>query len=150
MSEHKTTRRTALNVLLGFGGVAAVGSMIYPVFSFLKAPRQAESSQNKVTIERKASEMKPGDWMIFSFGTKPGLLICLEASGGPELRAFSATCTHLNCIVEYQPEENKIFCPCHNGSFDVNGNNIAGPPPKPLEQYSVRVQDDTITIVKEG
>lgn len=150
MPAEKTSRRTALNLLLGLGGLATVGSIAFPVVSFLKPPRRAEHSRFSVTLERKFSELQPGDWFIFRFGDKPGLAICVEEGGEKRLLAYSAVCTHLECVVEFQPGSNTIFCPCHNGRFDLHGNNIAGPPPRPLERFNVQVVDDTIKIVKEG
>ncbi len=71
-------------------------------------------------------------------------LIVRTADG--ELRAFSARCTHLNCTVQYDSDERQIVCACHGGVFDLNGKNIAGPPPKPLLTYSVNVRDDEIVV----
>lgn len=146
----KKSRRSFINVLLGIGGAATLGAISYPMVMFLKPPSQSESSQFSVVLEPKLSELNVNDWMIFRFGNRPGLLICSEEDGEKKLYAYSATCTHLNCIVEYQPDENRIFCPCHNGVFDINGNNIAGPPPKPLEKFSVQVINDVIKINREG
>jgi cytochrome b6-f complex iron-sulfur subunit len=52
--------------------------------------------------------------------------------------ALSAVCTHLACIVDYDPEK-KIWCPCHAGFFDLRGNVVSGPPPRPLPSYPVAV-----------
>ena len=68
------------------------------------------------------------------------------ASG--ELRAFSAICTHLNCTVQYRDDLGHIWCACHNGHYDLNGRNIAGPPPRPLEALVVNVRGDQIVVRK--
>ena len=63
------------------------------------------------------------------------------ASAGDSLcrLAFSATCTHLDCIVEYRPGVKKIWCNCHDGQYDLNGRNVGGPPPRPLTPYTVNL-----------
>jgi len=66
------------------------------------------------------------------------------------LRAFTAICTHLGCIVEYRKDLNHIWCACHNGHYNLQGVNIAGPPPRPLEQYDVNVRGDTIVVSKRA
>jgi cytochrome b6-f complex iron-sulfur subunit len=71
-------------------------------------------------------------------------LLVRLASG--EFRAYSATCTHLGCIVQYRPDIGQIWCACHNGHFDLNGRNVQGPPPAPLETYTVNVRDDQIVV----
>ena len=65
---------------------------------------------------------------------KPLLVLAL---GGNKFRAFSAICTHLGCIVKWDPATRKILCPCHAGSFGPDGKVLAGPPPRPLPEYEV-------------
>jgi cytochrome b6-f complex iron-sulfur subunit len=63
-----------------------------------------------------------------------------------QLRAFSAVCTHLGCLVQWKKDERIFLCPCHAGKFDANGNVISGPPPKPLPQYGVKVVENEIKL----
>ncbi len=60
-----------------------------------------------------------------------------------EVRAFNAICTHTDCTVEFLPEKGVIFCACHGGTYDLNGRNISGPPPRPLEEYNVTLRGET-------
>jgi len=62
------------------------------------------------------------------------------------LVVFSATCSHLGCLVNYHKEKREFICPCHGGRYDLTGKNIAGPPPAPLTRFPVRVRDGTIYI----
>jgi Rieske Fe-S protein len=82
---------------------------------------------------------------IFKFGNRPAILI-RTARG--DLRAFSAICTHLNCTVTYRSDIAHIWCACHNGHYDLNGRNIQGPPPRPLETFAVNVRNDEIVVMK--
>ncbi len=61
--------------------------------------------------------------------------------------AFSVDCTHLGCPVRWLPDANLFMCPCHGGVFYANGTVASGPPPKPLTQYPVRVQNGTVQIL---
>ncbi|GAB4261003.1 MAG: Rieske 2Fe-2S domain-containing protein [Deferrisomatales bacterium] len=65
---------------------------------------------------------------------------------GKTIRAFSKMCPHLGCEVEWRPAEKQFFCPCHEGYFDAEGKNIAGPPPRPLDEFRVTVKDDNIFV----
>jgi cytochrome b6-f complex iron-sulfur subunit len=87
--------------------------------------------------------LKPNSGKIFAFGSRPALLV-LTAEG--EYRALSATCTHLNCTVQYRTDLREVWCACHNGLYDLNGRNISGPPPRPLQQYDVHVRGDEIIV----
>jgi Rieske Fe-S protein len=90
-------------------------------------------------------DIAPNEAQIFKFGSRPGII--LRTPEG-ELRAFSASCTHLQCIVQYRGDLRHIWCACHNGHFDLNGRNIQGPPPSPLEAYEVHVRGDEIVVSK--
>ncbi len=58
-----------------------------------------------------------------------------------KIEALSKICTHLGCEVEWEPEKKQFFCPCHKGYYDANGKNIAGPPPRPLSKFKVKVKE---------
>ncbi len=85
-SLNSSPRRKLLNLLLGTGTVAALGSIVYPILRFINPPRTVESSASSV-VAGKVSEMKPNEGKIFKFGSRPGILI--QTPGG-EYRAFSA------------------------------------------------------------
>lgn len=61
--------------------------------------------------------------------------------------AFSIVCTHLGCPVRWLPSADLFMCPCHGGVFYANGTVACGPPPKPLQQYPVRVENGTVQIL---
>jgi Rieske Fe-S protein len=73
----------------------------------------------------------------FNFGGKPCLVIRTPEG---EIRAFNAVCTHVDCTVAYRADKGDIFCNCHNGVYDLNGRNVSGPPPRPLEVYKVTLR----------
>jgi Rieske Fe-S protein len=107
-------------------------------------PRRPEAARAQV-LAGKVSEMGAQPWKIFPFGQAPGILIRTDAG---EYRAFSATCTHLDCTVQFDGKTKRIWCPCHNGWYDLEGRNVAGPPPKPLDAYDVQVVDDEIFVTR--
>jgi cytochrome b6-f complex iron-sulfur subunit len=137
-------RRGWIRWLLGGGVVGSLISFLYPVFRFLNPPAVAEASVNEVA-DGKVQELAPNSGKIVRFGTQPVLLIRLTDT---EWRAFSAVCTHLGCIVQYEPSRRAIWCACHNGLYDLNGKVISGPPPKPLQEFAVHIRADQIVIAK--
>ena len=135
-------RRRFVEFLLGGGLVASAISFLYPVLRYLIPPPAADLGSDTVVAAR-VSELKLNSGKIFRFGNRPGLLL-LSATG--EYRAMSATCTHLNCIVQYRSDLRQVWCACHNGFYDLNGRNISGPPPRPLEAYEVHVRGEEIIV----
>ena len=60
--------------------------------------------------------------------------------------AVAQTCTHNGCIINYSPGSQTFLCPCHGGTYDLNGNVISGPPPYPLKKYSVTRNGNMLTV----
>ena len=137
-------RRSFLDYLLGTSAVATLGAIIYPILRFMSPPQIVESTEQSV-VASKISEIPPNSGKIFKFGNKPGILV-KTATG--ELKAFSATCTHLECIVQYRDDTKQIWCACHNGHYNLSGKNIGGPPPRPLEEFQVNTRGDDIVVTR--
>lgn len=68
---------------------------------------------------------------------------------GSGYRALSSKCTHLGCGVQWDAGAKLFKCPCHGGVFARDGRVVDGPPPKPLERLSVRVNPQTSDIEVE-
>ncbi len=144
---HGGTRRDFLNWFLGTTAGAFILAVLYPLSRYLIPPKSEESAARNVTLSIKPQDMKANSGQIFRFGSQPAILV--ETPTG-ELKAFSAVCTHLACIVQYRSDLTEIWCACHNGHYNLNGKNVGGPPPKPLEEYAVNVRGDQIVVSKKG
>ncbi len=81
-----------------------------------------------------------GSTMVFQYPGAEGPCVLVRISE-TELVAYSQKCTHLSCAVIPRPEEGTIFCPCHEGVFDLrSGRPAAGPPPRPLPRIVLVVR----------
>ena len=138
------SRRSFLDYLLGTSAIATLGAIVYPIFRFMQPPQVIESSESSV-VAAKVNELPNNTGKIFKFGNKPGIVVRTEAG---ELKAFSAVCTHLECIVQYRPETKQIWCACHNGQYNLSGKNIGGPPPRPLEEFQVNTRGDDVVVTR--
>ena len=67
--------------------------------------------------------------------------------GDTGLFALSNICTHLGCGVRWDPARKAFACPCHAAIFDMNGNVVSGPPPKPLERLRTSTEHGKIQIL---
>jgi Rieske Fe-S protein len=140
-----TNRRQFFNYIFGAGLLGWLGSLFYPLFSYLNPPKISEANISSIKAGL-SSELRVNSAKILKFGRKPVILIKTESS---DFRAFSATCTHLDCIVQYRKDTKQIWCACHNGVYDLRGRNISGPPPRPLEEFTVKIIQDEIIISKQ-
>ena len=147
MSMHEPvqqSKRDFLKLFLGGGIVSLLAAIIYPVVSYLKPPKQAEVDVKSVKAG-KVSAIALNSGQIIKFGSKPVILI---RSPQGDFKAFSATCTHLSCTVQYKSDLGIMLCACHNGKYDLNGRNVSGPPPRPLDEYRVMVKGDDVFVSK--
>ncbi|MEW5900977.1 MAG: Rieske 2Fe-2S domain-containing protein [Acidobacteriota bacterium] len=139
-------RRRLINLFLGGSIIGTVGSFLYPLIRFLTPPPQSEAAAKRI-LAAKVGELAPNAAKIFKFGSTPAILI--NTADG-ELRAFTAVCTHLTCTIRYEADNETLYCPCHNGRFDLSGNVLSGPPPKPLESYEVEISGGDVYVSRKA
>lgn len=134
-AESGVARRKFVNWLLGTSVGALLISILYPVARYISPPDQPEAATNQVEAgSTNDPDLIDKGYKIIRFGVEPVILIRVSDT---DFRAFSATCTHLDCIVEFQKPEQRVWCNCHNGEYNLNGQQVAGPPPKPLTPFKV-------------
>lgn len=145
-SNSNKSRRNFLKYFLGGSLTVFAFSVMYPVVKYLIPPKSTEPIPTSV-IAGEVGELKPNSGKIFKFGNKPGILTNTPKG---ELRAFTAICTHLDCTVQYRSDLGHIWCACHNGHYNLNGINIAGPPPRPLTEFKVNTKGNQIYASKKS
>jgi len=145
--DEKIERRNFFGTLVNWILGLTVASWIVPVVAYL-FPKPKGEAEN-VFMDPTGNPIIVS--AVIEEGSKTGLAFgdaTVVISYGGEVRAFSAVCTHLGCIVSWKKDEGIFFCPCHAGKFDPNGNVISGPPPKPLLKYRVKVEGSKINLSK--
>jgi menaquinol-cytochrome c reductase iron-sulfur subunit len=60
--------------------------------------------------------------------------------------AFAPQCTHLGCVYHWDEGNQNFLCPCHTSTFSLDGKVLAGPAPRPLDRYEVKVDGDKILV----
>jgi len=138
------TRRQFLNSLFG-GWLGALGaSLLYPIVKFVIPPYWEPEEVILPLSDYK--DMDPNTVRNFPWGSKPGLIKKKEDGS---FQAFVAVCTHLDCNVAYLQDRRKFFCACHDGWYDEDGVNIGGPPPKPLRQLIIKIEEENLIVKRE-
>ena len=134
-------RRRFLKIVLAFLASITLLSFVYSLLKFLVA-LPARTAETKKLIIRK-SEIPSGDAKDFIYRNTPAVIINSSDKG---FIALSRVCTHLGCLVEYNRGKQRLICPCHAGNFDLEGNVLSGPPPKPLTAIPLRIDGENIVI----
>lgn len=135
-------RRTFVEWLLGIVVAATALTFVGPVIAYL-SPKKTKKGTNVLMgadgrpVPFKELSTNP---VVSGVGVNGEPTLVVKYSG--EVRAFSAVCTHLGCLVKWNATKSEFLCPCHGGVFDANGVNIGGPPPKPLKRYKAFATPD--------
>jgi cytochrome b6-f complex iron-sulfur subunit len=144
-SASKTTRRHFVDLVLSVSALGWIASIAYPVIRYLKPlPQTGPTGPTRLTREE-AAKLEEKKFVIVPLSGQRVIIF----QSGDQLYAFSAKCTHEGCTVTFQPEQKVVWCPCHDGRFDLNGRVLSGPPPQPLVKYIAKRQPDGVIIVSE-
>lgn len=137
------------------GGLISVGMSI-PAIAYIVGPALKRSEDQewirlgstakvelgtptlfKVKIERQTG------WIV----DETELSIYALTENGRDYVAMSNICTHPGCRVRWIADQRQFFCPCYNAAFDKDGNVVDGPPPRPLDRYEIKVEDDQLFVL---
>ncbi len=127
-------------------GVPVVGFVIAPLFrkmkdSWISVGKISDFEIGK-TVNVPFPDPSPLPWAGI---TAKGAAWLRRESGG-QFTAFSVNCTHMGCPVRWLQDAELFMCPCHGGVYYKDGSVAAGPPPKPLVRFEVRVTNDRVEI----
>ncbi len=149
------SRRQFLERLsLGLSGVLGVAVGV-PIVGFLVAPllRKVPAQWQPVgpvdnfkvgeTVQITLRDPSPLPWA----GVTARAAAWLRRETQQDFVCFSVNCTHLGCPVRWLSDANLFMCPCHGGVFYQDGKVAAGPPPRPLTRYSVRVRGGQVEVL---
>ena len=136
-------RRQFIQLLLGWSLLSTLALVATPLIAFLLPGRSSQPAGGLQLVGR-GSEIGLDHGFVTAVGSHP--VIVLRRPDG--LRAFSAVCTHLGCIVGFDAAQGPdILCSCHDGHFSAaNGSVISGPPPAPLFPVPVSLEGDQLFV----
>ncbi|HEY4688908.1 MAG TPA: ubiquinol-cytochrome c reductase iron-sulfur subunit [Anaerolineae bacterium] len=153
MAEENRLNRKGF-VVWAIGGLISLGMSI-PAIAYIIGPAlQRDKAQNwlrlgstsKVELGTptlfKTKIQRQAGWIV----NEEELSVYVRTDNGRDFVAMSNICTHLACRVRWIAERQEFFCPCHNGVYDKDGKVLAGPPPRPLDRYEVKVEDNQLFI----
>lgn len=147
-------RRMLVGVSVALGGAAAAIVGV-PVLGFFLAPLLRRTPRIwrrlgpvdqfavRTTVEVKFEDSSPLPWS----GLTAQTAAWLRRQSEDEFIAFSVNCSHLGCPVRWLPDADLFVCPCHGGVYYADGAVAAGPPPRGLSRYPVRVRGGQVEIL---
>lgn len=152
--EEQVKRRSFLAKLsFGLGGLAAAAASVPIIAAFINPwiREKARAWRAVGTVD----EFKPGGFTLVKYkdaepdpwaGSTSNSAAWLRRDSDTEFTAFAVNCTHLGCPVRWIESSELFMCPCHGGVYYKDGSVAAGPPPKPMVKYPVRVRNGNVEI----
>lgn len=139
--QHKTNRRGFLDWVIYVCSAISGAALVLPAIVYLfPATRSGPAREREEAGD--AGSWRPWEARKISVAGKPVLVVRKD----DEFVAYSAVCTHLGCLVEFSDKDRSIICPCHAAAFDLEGQVVSGPPPRPLAAYSVSVVQGKVYV----
>jgi nitrite reductase/ring-hydroxylating ferredoxin subunit len=133
------SRRELLHFAVYASGALFASTAVLAALGAVRTLRRTETQP----IAR-ASQVSEGQAVYFNYPEPDAQAMLLRLPGG-RFVAYSQRCTHLSCAVYYQPDQQRLYCPCHEGVFSPEtGDPVAGPPQRRLEQIALRQDGDVL------
>lgn len=136
-------RRDFAKFLVLTSGAFVAGQAWIAAKSLLRKRRAAPPRMRIASL----SALALGSSTMFAYPDADDPCLLIRTRDG-KLLAYSQKCTHLSCAVVPRFDENILFCPCHDGVFDLaTGRNLEGPPPRPLPAIELEISGDEVFAV---
>jgi Rieske Fe-S protein len=141
--------------ILGIGGFIGL-SLGIPAVEYIVSPARTENQSQAWIRVGSTSKVEVGTPTLFKIKierttgwivNEEELAVYVLTENGRDYIVMSNICTHLGCRIRWIAEKDQFFCPCHNGIFSKNGDVVSGPPPKPLNRFEVKVENNEIFVL---
>jgi Rieske Fe-S protein len=156
---NQLSRRNFMQAAIwGIGGFIGLGYVVAAIAYVVKPSLKTQQTQTWMRLGP-TSKVELGIPTLFTYTieTQTGWISNTEevsvyvlSNDGRTYIAMSNICTHLGCHIRWIDQQEQFFCPCHNGVFDRLGNVVSGPPPRPLDRYDVKVENDQLYVLVGG
>ena len=152
-------RRKFLTGIIGVVAGAVAVLVGIPAIGYIASPGIKQQTEDEWITLGPLSSLKRGVPTGFPYARriKDGWVESVQAGvayaithDGQNVRVLSDVCTHLSCRVTWQGASAAYICPCHDGFFDADGKVVSGPPPRALDEFQSKVENDQIMILLEA
>lgn len=150
------SRRDFMGIATGAIAAFIGAGMSIPAIAYIMGPALQRNKEEEWIRLGSASKVELGTPTLFKVQLERQtgwivdtreISIYVLTEDGRNYIAMSNICTHLGCRVRWIGDEKNFFCPCHNAVFDKDGEVVTGPPPRALDRFEVKVEDDQLYVL---
>jgi menaquinol-cytochrome c reductase iron-sulfur subunit len=150
------SRRKFMVTLLGMTGGAIALTLAVPIVNYAISPAMVKSKEEFIAVGNLADfpAGKPTK-VEYSFRRKDGWIEAevkqscwVMKKDDANIKVFSPNCTHLGCGYAWDDASQQFKCPCHGAVFSAEGEVVAGPPPRPLDQFATKIENGKLLVGK--
>jgi Rieske Fe-S protein len=154
--ENQVNRRGFMRLATGAISALIAAALGIPAIAYIVGPALKQDQEQEWIPLGSSSKVELGEPTLFraNIERKTGwivneeeLTIYVLTEDGRDFIAMSNICTHLGCRVRWIADQETFFCPCHNATYDKDGEVLSGPPPRPLDRYEVKAEDNQIFVL---
>jgi menaquinol-cytochrome c reductase iron-sulfur subunit len=158
-SDYYVDRREFVGGVVGVVAAIMSAAMGLPIIGYLVAPALQNGGAAGWVPLGPLSALRPDVPTPFTFSrlkqvgwkrTKVNRTAYAIQDAAGNLTILSDVCTHLSCKVRWDEAQGAFVCPCHDGVFDRQGSVVSGPPPRPLDRYEAKIENDQMLIFVEA
>ena len=140
--QNPQSRRSFLNkIWIGIGAIASIEVLGISINFLFHSSKKEKKDLSSFVVAGLVEDFKPNS--VTSFRSGKFYLSRLQDGG---FIAMSLKCSHLGCSVLWNEEKNKFICPCHASTFDLVGNVINPPAPRPLDTFPVIIEEGIVKV----
>ncbi|MCC7153027.1 MAG: ubiquinol-cytochrome c reductase iron-sulfur subunit [Bryobacterales bacterium] len=148
------SRRSWLErAIYAMGGILGA-ALAVPAAAYLFVPPRSKKSSGWIEVaEVERLPLKSAEEVVFRHTRADGWKVTTEKAtawlvktGDNEVTAFAPQCTHLGCVYSFDNAKSQFVCPCHTSAFSLDGQVLAGPAPRPLDQFVVKVENGKVLL----
>ena len=154
-SSHQISRRDFVKVITAFLGTLMGAAIGLPAIVYLIAPASRPSESEAWVSLGSLKDYPLGIPKLFKFTRSQvngwektvnsyGVFVIRKDEN--QVMVLSNICTHLGCRVSWHSDVQHYVSPCHNGHFDIVGNVVSGPPPRPLDEFTTKIENGNLYI----
>ncbi len=152
---HELSRREFITLTTAAVGTVIAAVVGLPAIAYLLSPALKKVSTDVWIPLGKLSGFPVGVPTLVTFNrsqtngweqTTDSYGVFVLRKSESQVVVYSNVCTHLGCHVNWDTQQKEFICPCHDGRFNIDGQVIKEPPPRPLDRYTTKVEADTLSI----